>query len=62
MQKADATNIGKIKINAIEWYVPNYTLSVPQAKLSKQIPTELQCVERSVFMKEVNTRNLWTFE
>ena len=37
-----------------------------QAILSKQIlskvPTELQYVERSVFMKEVNTQNLWTFE
>ena len=25
-------------------------------------PTELRYVERSVFMKEVNTQNLWTFE
>ena len=25
-------------------------------------PTELQYVERSVFMKEVNTQNFWTFE
>ena len=25
-------------------------------------PTELQYVERSVFMKEVDTQNLWTFE
>ena len=25
-------------------------------------PTELQYVERSVFMKEVKTQNLWTFE
>ena len=34
--------------------------------LSKQIssktPTKLQYVERYVFMKEVNTQNLWTFE
>ena len=27
-----------------------------------KIPTELRCVERSVFMKEVNTQNLWTLE
>ena len=25
-------------------------------------PTEPRYVERSVFMKEVNTQNLWTFE
>ena len=45
----------------------HYAPSIPeQALLSKQIsnktPTELQYVERSVFMKKVNTQNLWTFE
>ena len=67
LKKADATNLGKIKIIAIEWYVPHYTASMSkQAVLSNQIvnrvPTELQYVERSVFMKEVNTQNLWSFE
>ena len=37
-----------------------------QAILSKQIlnktPTELRNVERCVFMKEVNNKNLWNFE
>ena len=37
-----------------------------QSILSKQIlnktPTELHYPERSVFMKEVNTQNFWTFE
>ena len=28
LNKADATTIGKVKINAIEWYVPHYTLSL----------------------------------
>ena len=47
--------------------MPPYTPSIPQqAILSKQIlsrtPTELQYVERSVFMKEVNIQNLWSFE
>ena len=31
-------------------------------QIVKKIPTELQYVDRSVFMKEVNTQNLWTFE
>ena len=63
LNQADAINIGKIEINAIELYVPHYTPSIPQqAILSKQIsnkvPTELQYVERGVFfMKEVNTQN-----
>ena len=67
LNKADATVLGKVKINRIEWYVPHYTASMSQqALLSNQIvnriPTELQYVEKSVFMKEVNTQNLWNFE
>ena len=67
LNKADARILGKVKINAIEWYVPHYTASMSQqALLSNQIvnriPTELQYIERSVFMKEVNTQNLWNFE
>ena len=67
MNKADAINNAKNKINAIEWYVPNYTPSMQQqCILSKQsfnkTPTELQFPEKSVFMKEVNTQNFWSFE
>ena len=67
LNKANAINNGKIRINALEWYVPHYTPSIHQQSiLSKQIlnktPTQIQYPERSVFMKEVNTQNLWTFE
>ena len=67
LNKGNAINNGKIKINATEWYVPHYTPSMQQqAILSKQIlnktPTEIKYPERSVFMKEVNTPNFWTFE
>ena len=31
-------------------------------QIVNKIPTELHYVERSVFMKELNTQNLWTFE
>ena len=60
MIKDNATNIGKIKIISFEWYLPHYIGSMSQqAILPKQIlsktPTTLQQVERSVFMKEVNT-------
>ena len=65
--KANTINLGKIKINALEWYVPHYTPSMQQQSiLSDQIlnkkPTQIQYPERSVFMKEVNTQNFWTFE
>ena len=60
MNKYNAANIGKIRINSIEWYVSHHTASVSQqAILSKHLlcksPTELQYVERNVFMKKVNT-------
>ena len=67
LNKGNVINIDKIKINAIEWYVPHYTPSIQQQSiLSKQIinktPTEINYPERSVFMKEVNTQNFWAFE
>ena len=67
LNKGNAINNAKIKINAIDWYVPHYTPSMQQQSiLSKQIinktPTQIQYPERSVFMKEVNTQNFWAFE
>ena len=67
LNKGNAINNAKNKINAIEWYVPHSTTSMQQQSiLSKQIinktPTQIQYPERSVFMKEVNTQIFWTFE
>ena len=67
LNKANANNNAKVKINSIDWYVPNYTPSFTQANILvdhivNKKTTELQYVERSVFMKEVNTQNLRTFE
>ena len=67
LKKDKAIANGRIKINAIEWYVPHYTPSIQQQSiLSKQIKnktlTEIKYPERSVFMKKVNTQNFWTFE
>ena len=67
LNRGNAISNGKIKNNAIEWYAPHYTRSMQQQSiLSKQIlnktPTETKYPERSVFMKEVNTLNFWTFE
>ena len=67
LNKDNTTPLGKVKINAIEWYVPHYTASMSQQTLLSnqivnKIPTELKYIERSIFMKEVNTQNLWNFE
>ena len=58
LNKDNAVNNARIKINALEWYVPHYTPSIDQQSiLFKQIkdktPTQLYYPERSVFMKEV---------
>ena len=65
--KDKATKNGKIKIISLDWYVPQNTPNLEKYdKLMNQImkttPTNLHYPERSVFMKEVNTQNLWIFE
>ena len=67
LNKGNAINIGKVKINGIELYVAHYTPSIQQQSiLSKQIinktHTEIIYPERSVFMKEVNTQNFRSFK
>ena len=67
LKKHDATNNAKIKINSFEWYVPHYTPSLNEynklmIQIKQKTPTNLHYPERSVFMKEVNTQNVGTFE
>ena len=67
LNKANATNNAKIKINGIEWYVPNYVPSLEEYnklmnQIAKKTPTNLHYPEKSVFLKEVNTQNIWVFE
>ena len=67
LNKAAATNNAKVKINSLDWYMPHYSPNLEEyIKLMQQIkknsPTLLHYPERSVFMKDVNTQNLWTFE
>ena len=67
LNKANATNNAEIKINALDWHVPHYTPSLEEYKklmeqITKKNPTQLHYPERSVFMKQVNTENFWTFE
>ena len=67
LNKDNAINIGKIKLNAIEWYVAHYTRGISQQKMLmnqivNKLLTELQYVERSVFLKEINTQSLSSSE
>ena len=67
LNKAAATNNAKVKINSNDWYVPHYSPNLEEYnklmhQFKKNTPTLLHYPERSVFKKEVNTQNLWTFE
>ena len=58
---------GRVKINSIDWYVPHYSVDLEEytklmTQIKKNTPTLLHYPERTIFMKEVNTQNLWTFE
>ena len=67
MNNDNAVANAKIKINALDWYVPLYIPSIDQQtslfeQINDKTPTQLYYPERSIFMKEVNTQNFWTFE
>ena len=67
LNKDNTVVIGRVKINSLDWYVPHYSVNLEEytkllTQIKKNTPTLLHYPERSVFMKEVNTQNLWTFE
>ena len=67
LNKAGTVTSGRVKINSLDWYVPHYTANLEEytklmTQIKKNTPTLLRYIERSIFMKEINTQNLWTFE
>ena len=57
----------KVVVKDISWYIPHYVpiLENQQLVLDQILnkdPTELYYTERTVFRKDVNTNNNWTFE
>ena len=67
LNRGNASNNAKVKIDSVDCCVPLYTQSLSQEKklmdqIVQKMPKELRYIERSVFMKKVNTQNLWTFD
>ena len=63
----NGVDAAKKYIKDISWYIPHYVPSLENQQLvMDQIldkdPTELFYTERTVFRKDVNTNNSWTFE
>ena len=62
-----AVDVAKLVVKDISWYIPHYLHSIEnQPFVLNQIlnkdPTELYYTERTVFRRDVNTNNNWTFE
>ena len=60
-------DVAKVVVKDISWYIPHYVPSLENQQLVlNQIlnkdPTEFFYTERTVFRKDVNTNNNWTFE
>ena len=56
-----------MEIEGIAWYIPHNVPSMENQQLvlnqiSDEDPTKLYYKERTVFRKDVNTKNNWTFE
>ena len=67
LNKGNTFANGRVKIISLDWYIPHYSANLEEynklmTQIKKNTPTLLHYPERSVFMKEVNTQNLWTFE
>ena len=65
--RGNAVDATKVVVKDISWYIPHYVPSIENQQLVlNQIldkdPTELSFTERTVFRKDVNTNNSWTFE
>ena len=65
--RGNGVDAAKIVVKDISWYIPHYVPNLEnQQLLLNQIlnkdPTELTYIERTVFRKDVNTNNNWTFE
>ena len=66
----DAANLalaGRVIIDNIILYIPHYTPSISNQKLTlgqiiSETPTELSFIKRSFYMKDVTIENIWTFE
>ena len=65
--RGNAVDVAKVDVKDISWYIPHFVPSIEnQQHVLDQIlnkdPTELFYSERTVFRKDVNTNNNWTFE
>ena len=64
--RGNAVDAAKVVVKDVSWYIPHYVPSLEKQQLVldqiiNKDPTELSYTERTVFRKDVNTNNNWTF-
>ena len=67
IKRGAGVDAAKVDVKDISWYIPQYVPNLENQQIVfNQIlnkdPTELYYTERTVFRKDVNTNNHWTFE
>ena len=65
--RTNGVNAAKVVVKDTSWYIPHYVPSLENQQLVmyqilNKNPTELFHTERTVFRKDGNTNNNWTFE
>ena len=65
--RSAGVDTAKVDVKDISWYIPHYEPNIENQQLVldqvlNKNPTELYYTERTVFRKDVNTNNNWTFE
>ena len=65
--RTNGVDAAKTVVKDISWYIPHYVPSLENQQLVliqilNKDPTEMFYTERTVFRKDVNTNNNWTFE
>ena len=65
--RTNGVNAAKVVVKDISWYIPHYVPGLENQQFVmdqflNEDPTELFYTERTVFRKDVNNKNNWTFE
>ena len=65
--RSAGVDTAKVDVKDISWYIPHYEPNIENQQLVldqvlNKNPTELYYTERTVFRKDVDTNNKWTFE
>ena len=64
---ANLASVGRVVINDISWYLLHFTSNMSNQNLmlshfASRAATDLSCIKRSSYIKDVSTEINWTFD